>query len=789
LDPLQRPDTEELYEAAARDFERYEIVKDLVDECIDLTLNYRQSGHPGGSRSKVHLLLATLLSGAMRWDLTRPWRRFSDRFVLSAGHAVPVVYATLAVLNEAVRARYDLDGDDRCLFPDDGRWALTWEDLLTLRHQGGLPGHPEMAGKTLFLKANTGPSGHGMPVAAGEALALRLAGCDEVKVFAVEGEGGLTAGAAHETKNTAWGLGLSNLVFLVDWNDFGIDSRAASSVVHGTPEDWFKPYGWRVVGTDDGMSWPTVTRTALDAALGENPDKVPTVGWFRTRKGRGYGKYDASSHGTPHAMNSQEFWAGRKDFMARYGVAYDGVDEPAPADPAVQKAQAEKNFQVVVSVLRSDPDLVRWLSDRLLAIAATVPDDIGSSTLRGTTAGIFRDSRVTDFRSYPPAMYHAPGERLPNRAGLGAWGSWVNAYARATYGRPLFVVCSADLAESTNIAGFGKDWGDMPGWGWYERDHNRRGTVLPQEITEFTNAGLLAGMTSVNLAEDPMTEYDGFWGACSTYASFSYLKYGPLRLFSQMAQDSDLRLGKILWVAGHSGPETADDSRTHFGIFETGVTQLFPEGSVIDLHPWEYNEVPVVLGAAFAQDVPIVALHLTRPPITIPDRAAIGMPSHFEAARGAYVMRDFRPDRPRMGTVFVRGTAPSANLVSILPELDRVGLNVKIVAAISPQLFRLQDAQYREGVASAADRWDAMVVTNGAFRMMSDWVDGPLAAEYSLSADWDDRWRTGGTMEEVLAEAHLAPEHILAGIERFARERDERLRRLRFLVEEVAAAR
>jgi transketolase len=296
-------------------------------------------------------------------------------------------------------------------------------------------------------------------------------------------------------------------------------------------------------------------------------------------------------------------------------------------------------------------------------------------------------------------------------------------------------------------------------------------------------------MTSVNLAEDPMTEYDGFWGACSTYASFSYLKYGPLRLFSQMAQDSDLRLGKILWVAGHSGPETADDSRTHFGIFETGVTQLFPEGSVIDLHPWEYNEVPVVLGAAFAQDVPIVALHLTRPPITIPDRAAIGMPSHFEAARGAYVMRDFRPDRPRMGTVFVRGTAPSANLVSILPELDRVGLNVKIVAAISPQLFRLQDAQYREGVASAADRWDAMVVTNGAFRMMSDWVDGPLAAEYSLSADWDDRWRTGGTMEEVLAEAHLAPEHILAGIERFARERDERLRRLRFLVEEVAAAR
>ena len=780
-------EADELWAAAASDFERYEILKDLVDECIDLSLNYRQSGHPGGSRSKVHLFLATLLSGAMHWDLQRPWRRFADRFVLSAGHAVPLVYATLAILNEGLRARHELDGDDRYAFPDEGRWALTWEDLLTLRRRGGLPGHAEMAGKTLFLKANTGPSGHGMPVAAGEALALRLAGCEEVKVFAVEGEGGLTPGAAHETKNTAWGLGLSNLVFLIDWNDFGIDRRTASSVVHGTPDDWFRPYGWRVVGTDEGMAWPTVTRATLEAARGPNPDRVPTVAWFRTRKGRGYGKYDAPSHGAPHAMNSPEFWAIRKDFMARYGVAYVGVDEPPPSEPAAQAAQAEDNFRVVVSVLRRDPELVRWLSDRLLAIAATVPDEIPGRTLRGRTADIFRDPRLTDYRAYPAAMYRAPGEHQPNRAGLGAWGSWVNAVAKADYGRPLFIVCSADLAESTSIAGFGKDWGDLPGWGWYERDDNPRGTILPQEITEFANAGLLAGMASVNLADDPMAEFDGFWGACSTYASFSYLKYGPLRLFSQMAQDTDLRLGRILWVAGHSGPETAEDSRTHFGIFETGVTQLFPEGAVIDLHPWEYNEVPVVLGAAFAQDVPIVALHLTRPPIEIPDRAALGMPSHFAAARGAYVMREFRPGHPRMGTVVVRGTAPTANLVSVLPELDRAGLNVKVVAAISPQLFGFQDERYREQVVSGADRWDAMAITSGAFRLMRDWVDGPLAAEYSLASDWDDRWRTGGSMDEVMAEAHLAPEHILAGIERFVRERDERVRRLCDTVERVAA--
>jgi transketolase len=242
-------------------------------------------------------------------------------------------------------------------------------------------------------------------------------------------------------------------------------------------------------------------------------------------------------------------------------------------------------------------------------------------------------------------------------------------------------------------------------------------------------------------------------------------------------------VGKVIWVAGHSGPETAEDSRTHFGIFSPGVTQLFPDGHVIDLHPWEYNEVPVVLGAAIATDVPIIALHLTRPKITIPDRDALGLGSHFEAARGAYVLRDYRSGKPRMGTVFVQGTSTTNNLVNVLGDLDEAGINVKIVAAISPQLFRMQDADYRESVASPADRLDAMVITNRALRVTRDWVDNPVVAEYSMSSDWDNRWRTGGSVDEVIEEAHLSPEHILRGIERFAREREKRLSKMRAALE------
>jgi transketolase len=289
----------------------------------------------------------------------------------------------------------------------------------------------------------------------------------------------------------------------------------------------------------------------------------------------------------------------------------------------------------------------------------------------------------------------------------------------------------------------------------------------------------------VNVADDPMTDYNGFWAGCSTYGSFSYLKYGPMRLFSQLAQDCDLKVGKVIWVAGHSGPETAEDSRTHFGIFAPGVTQLFPEGHVIDVHPWEYNEVPVVLAAALKQDAPIVALHLTRPKVTIPDRKALGMPSHFAAARGAYVMREYRDGQPKMGTVFVQGTSTTANLIDILPELDARRLNVKIIAAISPQLFALQDQAYRDSVCTAAERWDAMVISNRSLRVSRDWVDNPLVAEYSLTSDWDDRWRTGGSLDEVIDEAHLSPQHILAGIERFAGDRDKRVAGLRGIVDAI----
>jgi transketolase len=292
---MLQPPTERVEDALVQlspDFAYWDKTREIIDQVIDVMLNYRQSGHPGGSRSKVYPLLTLLLSGAMRWDIRHPEKRFGDRFVLGAGHTVPLIYCTLAVLNESLRLKHAQTGDPRYALPWGRENTLFWEDLLKFRRHGGLPGHAEMEGKTLFLKFNTGPSGLGNPAAVGEALALKRAGVGEVKVFFIEGEGGLTPGASHESMNSAWGLALDNLYHIVDWNDYGIDSNPISSVVYGKPVDWYGAHGWRVFGTERGEDWEAIAQTLLTMTASANPERQPSMSWIKTRKGRGYLKYD-----------------------------------------------------------------------------------------------------------------------------------------------------------------------------------------------------------------------------------------------------------------------------------------------------------------------------------------------------------------------------------------------------------------------------------------------------------------------------------------------------------------
>ena len=757
-----------------QNYQYWEVTKDLIDQCIDISLNLSQSGHPGGSRSKVQGMLITLLSGAMRWDIRDPSKRFADRFVLVAGHDNPLVYSTLAILNESLRIKYEQTQDSKYLVRNSEEFQLTWEDLLMLRRNKGLPGHAEMEGKTLFFKFNTGPSGHGSPPAAGEALAHKLAGTDQVKVFAFEGEGGLSTGATHETLNSAWGLGLGNLVYYIDWNDYGIDSRPFSSIVKSTPQELFETKGWHVEGTDDSEDWESFTTAYYDLLVGKAKNNIPKMIYAKSRKGRGYYVFDEKSHGVPHKRNSELFWKTKEDFSTKYDVSFDGFGESAAETREEQVEQATTYFKTVLSVLRNNQALVDYLADRLVELGDSVPESIDSCII--TDSNPLNDKALFDFKNYPDELFVEPGTRIPNRVGFSKIASWLNTHSRQNHGRPLFVAMSADLADSTNISGFAKGWGDVEDLGMYDKEKNTNSPLMPQGITEFTNSGMMAGLSTVNFNKDTFDQYNGFFGSFSTYGSFSYLKYGPIRLFSQVAQDSQIKVGRLLWIVGHSGPETAEDSRTHFGIFAPGVTQLFPTGHIINLHPWEHNDVAPALAAAFSTDVPIVALHLTRPAIEIPDREKLGIASHFEASKGAYLIRDY-DNRPKEGVVIVRGTSSTNTMVSILEQLGSEH-NVKIVSAVSWELFRRQDQAYKDSIISETEWSDSMIVTNTGLRIMHNWISNRIVSEYSVSPDWDDNWRTGGSLDEIIDEAHLSPRWVLEAIQKFASERNSRLERL-----------
>ena len=426
--------------------------------------------------------------------------------------------------------------------------------------------------------------------------------------------------------------------------------------------------------------------------------------------------------------------------------------------------------------MKSNQSLVEYLSDTLVSTGDSVPEQIPNCKI--TINNPTKDKNLFNIKSLPKDLFVKPGEKAPNRVGFSKYASYINTYSIKKYGRPLVIAMSADLADSTNVSGFAKGYSGADDLGFFNKDSNTDSPLMPQGITEFTNAGMLAGLTSVNFNEDPYEEFNGFYGAMSTYGSFSYLKYGPIRLFSQLAQDSDLKVGKLIWIAGHSGPETAEDSRTHFGIFAPGVTQLFPQGHIINLHPWEHNEVAPALAAAMNTNVPIIAIHLTRPPVEIPDRNELGIASHLDASKGAYIIKNYDSNKNKDGVVIIRGTSSINSLIKILPQIKSDGPNVKIIAAISWELFRLQPLEYQQRIISDIEWPDSMVITNGAISLMKNWISNRVVQDYSLSPDFDNRWRTGGSVDEIIAESKLDSQSLFEGIKRFANERNDRLNRL-----------
>ncbi len=226
-----------------------------------------------------------------------------------------------------------------------------------------------------------------------------------------------------------------------------------------------------------------------------------------------------------------------------------------------------------------------------------------------------------------PAAHRLPG--LPGRAvpatrrassptgpRLGAWGSWVNAFARKAVRPPAVHRLLGRPGRVDEHRRLRQGLRRPPRLRLVRARRRTRGaSLLPQEITEFTNAGIMAGLASVNLADDPFGDFDGFWGACSTYGSFSLPEVRPDAPVQPAgpglrAQGRQGAVGR----RATPGPRRPRTRRTHFGIFETGGHPALPGGPRHRPPPLGVQRGARSCWAPRSpRGVPIVALHLTRP--------------------------------------------------------------------------------------------------------------------------------------------------------------------------------
>ncbi len=813
--------------------ERFDDIAFMTAMNLCLLGNYSQTGHFGGPLAYTPYNVACHLAGpalgGLRYDLRDPKGPFSDKFMLAGGHSIPTCYALWMILYEALRKEYEISGDIR--FKVDPKIAFLPVDALgfrrgagaleTLLDANGLTDHPlfgeakirgirSLAGHAESTDAtndvNGGPSGIGVATAAGKAVFWDYVGAaQDLKVVALEGEFALTEGHAQELKNIAVSQQVGKrLRVLLSLNNAGIDDTLIGGVIKPQYKDYdiaqqWVSWGWNVFTIENGNDFDQVIAALKTMEEWPAQDRRPMILVGPTVKGWWPSVHDGKINGHDHLvsypshpygfkMNGEYFVALAESFEQRFGVTFDGIRDGVPETEADRLIQFKTNVDKLLSVLDRREGLREWTAKRLIDIADSV--NRNPSLRIDTATNPFLDSRlkVENLPTEPQdvvvenkhsgeqitrriSLFHKPGLKQGPRRAISEIGAWLNY---VTEGR--FMTMAADLSGSINV-----EKANL--LGHYDPVENPYGTRLKAAIQEAGNTSTVIGLISQNASSDP-ANYAGVWGISGTYGAFTPLMYTPARVFSQMNQDSPFELGVLNVLAGHSGPETAADARTHFGIFAPQTWTLLPRGQVINLYFWDYNDVApgyfaAVQKALEVKEIGIIVIHVARPDFQVVDRETFADRDLLAAAKGLYLIRDYQSEKPCMGTVFVQGSSATMNVVKVIPRLDADGINVRIVSVISTELFGFQPEEYQRHVLPTSSRYDCMVVSTMTKRVPPIPNLGPVTEAYSLYADFDDRWRSGGTEPDVIAESHLDEDSIYRGIVRFAEDRAVRLEQQR----------
>lgn len=256
------------------------IRKGIIEE-----VHAAKSGHPGGSLSSADILTYLYFEEMQNIDPKDPKNPDRDRFVLSKGHAAPVLYAALA---------------EKGFFPK--------EELLTLRKIGSrLQGHPDM-NLVPGVDMSTGSLGQGLSTAVGMALAGKLDGKD-FRVYSLLGDGEIQEGQIWEACMFAGYRKLDNLVVIVDNNGLQIDGEIKKVCSPYPLDEKFMSFNFHVIHAD------AHDFESLEAAFREAKETkgMPSAIIAKSVKGKGvsFMENEAGWHGK--GPNDEEYKAAMED--------------------------------------------------------------------------------------------------------------------------------------------------------------------------------------------------------------------------------------------------------------------------------------------------------------------------------------------------------------------------------------------------------------------------------------------------------------------------------------------
>ena len=264
------------------------IAKELRLDILDMTTKAR-SGHPSSSFSAVEILTALFFGGILNYRPDDPWWPARDRFIMSKGHAAPLLYAVLA------RAGY-FD-----------------QQLLGQLRQLNSPvqGHP-IQGMLPGVEATTGSLGQGLSLGLGHILGSRINQL-VYRVYVLLGDGECEAGQIWEAAMAAAHFKAHRLTAILDYNKYQETGPISREMALEPIRSKWESFGWQVREVD-GHNLPELVETLI--TIKESVDG-PAIIIAHTIKGKGvsFVEADFTFHGK--ALNPQQAEQAREEILCQ----------------------------------------------------------------------------------------------------------------------------------------------------------------------------------------------------------------------------------------------------------------------------------------------------------------------------------------------------------------------------------------------------------------------------------------------------------------------------------------